>query len=855
MASIRLIGWIFFSCMLFHTGFSQTNGTAIDLKNLKLSFTILAKNYQGKEQTSSLLEWQNNTLQALPANGWKMYFNFNHLLAVDPLNNEISIERINGGLFCLSPTATFKGLAPNKTVGFKLISSSTLVNITDAPTGFYLVWNNAPNKGYAIDGLGGKVLDNETQEESRIGNNRVAALVFDQNKNIADVDESKLVKIFPTPVSYEQQDGFFDITEHTPIFYAYECREAANDLVQLVFQLTGKKLHASLPTNTTYPSISFTKDSSAEGAYKLSVTSKNIHISGGTPAGMFYAVQSLKTLVDPSVYGKINTILKIQNVTVTDYPRFGYRGVMLDVARNFHDKASVLKLLDAMALYKLNVLHFHLTDDEGWRLQIPSLPELTEVGSRRGHDLKDAAFLPPAYGSGPDIDKTMGSGFYTKADFIEILKYALARHIKVIPEIETPGHARAAIKAMNVRYKRLMAKGNRAAATEYLLQDLHDSSVYMSVQKWNDNVMDVSLPSVYTFVEKVADEIIAMYNEAGAPLATIHFGGDEVPLGVWEKSPAYAALRKTHPEIKEVADLWYYYYGKVNAIVKSMNLYLSGWEEIALRKTVLDGKKRWIPNPLFADLNFHVNVWNNLIGNEDLAYRLANSGYNVILSFVSNLYFDMACYKSFNEPGFYWGGFIDIDKPFGFIPFDYLKNQTEDYLGRPHKKDFLVGKDRLTDYGKTNITGIQGLLWSETVKTEDRTEYMLFPRLLALAEKAWAQSPEWAETNDTSNAAALYATAYNRFLNVVGKRELKRLDHYSGGFNYRIPSPGVKIQNGQVIVNSQLPGLIIRYTTDGSEPTLKSEIYSTAITTKGEIDIQSFNEAGRGSAIVKVKNN
>jgi len=170
---------------------------------------------------------------------------------------------------------------------------------------------------------------------------------------------------------------------------------------------------------------------------------------------------------------------------------------MLDVARNFQPKKQVLKLLEAMSLYKLNTLHLHLTDDEGWRLELPSLPELTSVGAKRGHTLDSKHYLPPSHGSGPDVENTVGSGFYSRADYLEILRYATDRHITVIPEIETPGHARAPIKAMDARYDRLMAEGKEEEAAKNLLRDLNDKSEYRSVQYWNDNVIDVSLPSTY----------------------------------------------------------------------------------------------------------------------------------------------------------------------------------------------------------------------------------------------------------------------------------------------------------------------------------------------------------------------
>jgi hexosaminidase len=356
---------------------------------------------------------------------------------------------------------------------------------------------------------------------------------------------------------------------------------------------------------------------------------------------------------------------------------------MLDVARNFQTQKQVIKLIEAMSLYKLNVLHLHLTDDEGWRVEIPSLPELTSVGSKRGHTLDSKNHLPASHGSGPDVNNPYGSGFYTKAEYIEILKYATDRHIIVIPEIETPGHARASIKAMDARYDRLVAEGKKDEAAKYLLRDLDDKSEYRSVQYWNDNVINVSLPSTYTFVERVVDDLIAIYKESGAPYPGIHFGGDEEPPHVWEKSPAYLALKVSHPEIQNTGDLWYYFYGRVNQILKVKGIHLAGWEEMALRKTKIDGNDTYVPNPDFTGEHLQADVWNNVLGGgqEDLAYKLANGGYKVVLTCVTNLYFDMANYKSFDEPGYYWGAFLGIDKFYSFIPYDYFKNADVDKNG------------------------------------------------------------------------------------------------------------------------------------------------------------------------------
>jgi hexosaminidase len=509
-------------------------------------------------------------------------------------------------------------------------------------------------------------------------------------------------------------------------------------------------------------------------------------------------------------------------------------------------------------MYKLNKMHFHFSEDDAWRVEIPALPELTTVGVVRGHTLDSKEHMPSAYASGGDVNNIQSS-FYTRNDYIEILRFAKERHIELIPEIETPGHARAAIKAMEARYERLMKEGKPDAAKQYLLSDADDKSVYLSAQNFRDNVMCVALPSVYNFIETTVDAFISMHNEAGMPLKTIHIGGDEVPQGVWEQSPIAQNLLKTLPKekYKQTSDLWIYYWSKVHEILKSRNLYVSGWEEIGMRESKVDGNKVMMVNPEFANNNFHTYVWNTVIGwgAEDLPYRLANGGYKVILCAVSNLYFDLAYQKDFNEVGYYWGGFVDIDKSFYFIPYDYLKNTSVDRFGSPVDSKVLQGKDKLTDYGKTNIIGIQGQLWSENIHNANDLEYLAFPKILGLIERNWSEDPEWARTKDVETGKKLYENAWSVFTNTVGKRELYKLNYYQGGVNFRIPTVGAKVINGMVEANIQLPGLAIRYTSDGSEPTINSTIYTNPITQKGTIKLRAFDSKGRGGRTVQVSNN
>jgi hexosaminidase len=225
----------------------------------------------------------------------------------------------------------------------------------------------------------------------------------------------------------------------------------------------------------------------------------------------------------------------------------------------------------------------------------------------------------------------------------------------------------------------------------------------------------------------------------------------------------------------------------------------------------------------------------------------------VVLSNVTNFYIDMANNNGFYEHGVSWGGFINLNKPFSFIPYDYFRSIRDNEEGDPIKQSFFNGKKRLDPKAQANIVGLQTAIWTETILDTLTLEYLLFPRLLSVAERAWAKDPEWTKIEENPLESAAYKTAYSEFINVVSKRELVRLDH-SVGYKYRIPEVGVFINNGLVEANSQYPGFTIRYTTDGSIPNEKSSIYSKPLADKGEISFRIFNTKGRGGKTVVVRN-
>lgn len=403
---------------------------------------------------------------------------------------------------------------------------------------------------------------------------------------------------------------------------------------------------------------------------------------------------------------------------------------------------------------------------------------------------------------------------------------------------------------MNARYEKYMAQGEPEKAREFLLHDLEDQSEYTSAQNYHDNVICVCQESSYAFIESVVAGIVAMYQAAGAPLTAIHCEGDEVPHGAWEKSPVCQAFIQEHPEIGGKGNLHIYFLRRINKILSSYNVKTAGWEEIALMKVSEGTDETVVPNPEFLESGFQTYVWNAVLGwgGEDLAYRLANYGYPVVMCNASNLYFDLAYNTGPAETGLNWSGYVDTRKPFELTPLDIFKTATPDMYGNALDIEILTrGKARLSDEGKKNFLGIQAQLWSETLRGQDLLEYMAFPKLLGLAERAWAVAPGWVEIEKWEKRFEALENDWNIFVNMLGQRELPRLEYLYGGVNYRIPLPGARIQNGQLKANVRFPGLIIRYTTDGSDPDINSEEYSGPVKVSGQVKLRTFSLSGRSS--------
>jgi len=766
------------------------------------------------------------------AAGWTLYFNTCRKVLADSVTPGYAIAHINGDLFCLTmPNGGAWQPGQMHTVQYE--SLHWAISITDAPLGFYLV----PGDGGPIVELGDPHIApfSRPEQRRRMRGDLVptadAAWRFEQNAALSLLPLEAVGRITPRPRTARFDARRCMLGRDTGIEHGAGLDNEAAWLRALRADLSEGGADSSIVLEIGAVDAGESDPALAREAYLLEIAPDKVLVRGASAHGVFNGLQTLAQLLDADG--------ALASGSVLDAPRFGYRGLMLDVARHFASVDTVLRLLDCMAAYKLNRFHFHLTDDEGWRLAIGALPELTLVGARRGVARPgEAPCLPPSFGSGAATSGSNGSGFYTAADFVTILRYAHARHIEVIPEFNMPGHARAAVQAMRVRHARLLATGDVEAARAYLLSDPLDASVYESVQLWHDNVMCIALPSIDRFIDTVVGEVALLYREAGVPLRVLHTGGDEVPSGAWIGSPTCQALMRERGW-NDVRQLRADFQARCRAILARHGAAFAGWEETALTAGAQD-----------AGDDFHVYVWNNGWGSgqEDCVARLANGGHRVVLAGAASLYFDFAYAKHPDEPGYYWAGFVETRDAFGLCPLDAPVLPAHDAMGRAPDAAQVAALQPLDAGGRARILGLQGQLWSENMGSRARLEYLALPRLIGLAERAWSPDPGW----HGANGAHGFGADWNEFANRLGQRELPRLDRAHRPWHYRLPPPGARLQGGCLQANVALPGVRVHYTLDGSDPGAQSPRYVEPVALDGArvVKLASIDTRGRPGRIV-----
>lgn len=809
---------------------------------------------------------------ALADRNWTIWFHsIRQILKVE--NEQFKVTHVMGDLHKLEPTDKFTGFPANQSITIPIINEYWQLFITDVLPRWYVT---------SDDSRPVIIANTDTEELARfvspLGEQwkrtpddknvlMTAEARYNKNSDVALPDAAALRgQIVPTPKTVTVHAENVDLSRGVALDLA-SLAPASREAVASRFAQLGVKTGQGYPVKTLVAPGEFQKPEAVSGAYRLQIKPQETRVTGYDAAGVFYGLQSLLSLLPAQGEPQIATL------EVSDAPRFSWRAIHLDVGRNFHSKAAVLRLLDQMAAYKLNKFHFHLSDDEGWRLEIPGLPELTETGAKRCHDLSEKRCLLPQLGSGPESNNN-GSGYFTRADYIEIVKYAAAQHIEVIPEIDMPAHARAAVVSMEARYARLMEAGKAQEANHYRLLDPADTSNTTGVQYYDrTGYLNPCLASSRNFVDKVISEVQLMHKEAGQPLTVWHAGGDEaknIYLGTgytdkshpeegkgiidlskqnkpWEKSPACKKLLEGG-EVADVEHLSSYFGIEISKLVNAHGIgVMQAWQ---------DGLKDAKDASAFSTRQVNVNFWDTLFwGGFDTANDWANKGFRVIVSNPDYLYLDFPYEVNPAESGYYWGTrFSDERKIFSFAP-DNL----------PQNAETSVDRDGNTFSAKSDkpwpgALGLSAQLWSEVVRTDKQMEYMIYPRLIVVAERAWhravweqdyqagreykGQETQWVDKK-------ALASDWARFASLIGHRELAKLD--KAGIQYRLPVPGARVEKGILEINTSLPGLGAEYSTDNGKSWLRYD-NNARPQVEGEVQIRAVSPDGqRYSRVDSVK--
>jgi len=527
----------------------------------------------------------------------------------------------------------------------------------------------------------------------------------DKLKSIPNTIED--YQIIPRPQSTQIMNGRFLIDSNTKVSGDKKLAIEGNYLSRLLSAVSGETI--TFETNGK-GNINLKLDTSLsiEEEYNLQVEYDKIVISGKTPKAIFYGIQTLRQLLPPEIESN-NTIayLTIPATIIKDAPRFKYRGMHLDVSRHFFSTEFVKKYIDLLALHKLNTFHWHLTEDQGWRIEIKKYPKLTEIGAWRNGTI--AGKYP-----GSSNDNKKHGGFYTQKEVKDIVAYATSQHITIIPEIELPGHSSAAIAAYPFLScfpsELTMVPNNMMSVASKKAQESGKSKIVQESWGVYDDVYCAGSEETFMFVENVLEEVMELF-----PSNLIHIGGDECPKKNWKRCQK-CQKRKKEEGIADEHELQSYFISRVEKFVNSKGKNIVGWDEI------LEGGLA--PNAT-------VMSWR---GNKG-GIEAAKTNHNVIMSPNTHCYFDYYQSKE-NEP-LAIGGFLTVEKVYTFDPIPKKLEKSK------HKY----------------ILGGQANLWTEYINSEKKAEYMLLPRMTALSEVLW--SPK--ETNNWLDFESRLRNFKNRY--------------------------------------------------------------------------------------------
>ncbi|WP_215223489.1 family 20 glycosylhydrolase [Echinicola shivajiensis] len=786
--------------------------------------------------------------------GWKLYFN-NVFISVKPeiLTPGFQITHLQGDFFVLEGNPITPQVKPDEEISIHYRSNGGYLKNSYAPEA--LVLHQANSEITEI--VDYQISEMSPEEFASVPGNQLpvptAEKMYKVNQDLKILEKNQIPPFLPSPKSWSYT-GEPQVFKNVRLKITGD-QDFSNEINFLTKCMNQGNLPEN-PRNKNLIEIQINKQKGlADEAYGIKIHGHLVEIKETSPAGAFYGVQSFLAMMQPEFWSTGTSEIILPQLEVIDEPAYEYRGFFLDVARNFQPKEEIKKVLDLIALYKINVFHFNLANDEGWRIEIPGLPELVEFSGRRGFSSDQKDFLWPYYGSNADPKQSPnGSGYYSVNDFQEILSYANERHIEVIPELGVPAHSQAAVLAMEKRYEKLKAEGKMKEAEQYRLADPDDESIYLSAQNFKkNNTMCVCLESTYSFYEKLVSSIKKMYDEVGIPLKTWHTGGDEVPNGVWTASPVCDEFLSNNPTIRQ-DDLNDYFRSRTADILQKYDIEMAGWEEIGQSHK----GEEVIPNPKFSNENWRLHAWNAVAGwgGEDMAYKLANAGYPVVICSSANFYFDLAYSWDPDDRGHTWSGVVDMYQSWKTVPGKLYLSHDQTIDGKDWDwKGVQASFTKLSPKGKRNIIGVSGQVWTETIKGADMLEYYTLPKMLGYLERAWVGDPTWSGLSTEHEMRSARKNEWNVFVNLVGQKVLPQLETIYGGFNYRVPKPGYIIKKGQLFANVELPEMKIRYTLDGSTPSFNSPEYLGPINLKPNSRpvLRVFSVGNRTGKAVSVK--
>lgn len=591
-------------------------------------------------------------------------------------------------------------------------------------------------------------------------------------------EQVNVYNIVPMPNRMSPQEGRFRLTDKVNVITAEcppEVQQIADSLVARIQKATGISLTVTQKEHASAPAIRFsTADGMLKEGYKLSITPNEIVLTASQPNGFFYGVQTIYQLMPAQIYSKEkvkHVDWSLPAVEIEDAPRFRYRGLMLDVCRHFASTSYIYKFIDMLAMHKMNTFHWHLTDDQGWRIEIKKYPKLTEIGSKRKETLVDYY-----YTNWPQVfDGTTHEGYYTQEQIKEIVAYAASKYITVIPEIEMPGHAMAAIAS----YPELSCTPD----TTYQVPGLW--GVFDQVYCPKDET--------FKFLEDVLDEVMTLF-----PSQYIHIGGDECPKTAWKESKYCQGLIKrlglkddTTPNVidgmkhSKEEKLQSYFITRIEKYLNSKGRNIIGWDEI------LEGGLA--PNAT-------VMSWRGVQG----GINAAKAGHDAIMTPGSYVYLDHYQEDPAIAPTTI-GGYTTLKKTYSYNPV-------------PQDADSLLEK---------HIIGIQGNIWTEYMQNDERRDYQTFPRAVAIAETGW-----------TENKAKNWNGFCERMVEDFKRMELMNVKACRNFFDVNI-NTHVDKDTLKVYLESYYPDAEIRYTIDGSTPTAESKKYTAPFSWSGAIDLKA----------------